>query len=127
MKFSNVDLKNWGSVSSGTLNTFDLMGSFLPMLANIDKKRHDIFVSSWYNDGWRGEGGQWSIVDNERVYWVRPNYPLDYSGHKFWDNELAEEMLNELFDAINEYVPNGYYFGSHPGDGADFGFWQTEE
>ena len=50
---------------------------------------------------------------------------------KRW-NELAIEeaqsqFLSELFDLLNEEAPEGFYFGSHPGDGSDYGFWQMEE
>jgi len=36
-------------------------------------------------------------------------------------------LLDELFDAINEAIPSGFYFGAHPGDGSDFGIWENEE
>jgi hypothetical protein len=46
-------------------------------------------------------------------------------------NEEQEEVsvyLNEtLFDLLDGVAPEGTYFGSHPGDGSDFGFWETEE
>ena len=38
-----------------------------------------------------------------------------------------DEITHSLFDAIDEYVPEGYYFGAHPGDGSDYGIWPVEE
>ena len=44
-----------------------------------------------------------------------------------WDSEDISYFLNEtLWDIMNSYAPEGYYFGSHPGDGSDYGYW-TEE
>jgi hypothetical protein len=42
--------------------------------------------------------------------------------------ELISIVLNdEIWDAMNEIAPDGYYFGAHEGDGADYGFWFAEE
>lgn len=43
-----------------------------------------------------------------------------------WD-EVSWYLNEDLFDLLNEIAPDGTYFGAHPGDGADFGFWQFEE
>ena len=45
-----------------------------------------------------------------------------------WESEYMTYFLNEeLFDVLDSYAPNGYYFGSHIGDGSDFGYWKCEE
>jgi hypothetical protein len=42
------------------------------------------------------------------------------------DTDDAQDIVNELTDALQEYAPPYFYFGAHPGDGADFGFWLSE-
>lgn len=45
----------------------------------------------------------------------------------WWDGDDASYLLNEvLFDLLNEVSPEGCYFGAHPGDGSDFGWWETD-
>ncbi len=45
-----------------------------------------------------------------------------------WDSEEGDELICELMDEINSFIPvEGYYFGSHPGDASDFGYWKEEE
>ena len=44
-----------------------------------------------------------------------------------WQSEDTSFFLDELFETLDSYAPAGYYFGAHPGDGSDYGFWKTED
>lgn len=45
---------------------------------------------------------------------------------EWWETEDAYHLLEELVDALNDAAPEDTYFGAHPGDGSDFGFWSTD-
>lgn len=39
----------------------------------------------------------------------------------------AHELVDILITKLDERAPEGMYFGAHPGDGSDFGFWRIDE
>ena len=45
--------------------------------------------------------------------------------HPWWASDECHEVTSDLFSALDDLAPDGVYFGAHPGDGADFGFWNT--
>jgi hypothetical protein len=93
---------NFGSISTGTLKNDDLAESFIYELRQQRPlhRNHRKLIRS--------------IELDQRNLGSR------------WDDVQGSEDVNELMDALNEYAPHGFYFGSHPGDGADFGFWLEE-
>ena len=59
---------------------------------------------------------------------VVPAYAMEDDDSDWWESEDCMYFLNEnLFDILNDYAPDGYYFGSHEGDGSDFGYWEVIE
>ena len=91
-----------GSISTGTLRTEDLLEEFAAELNTLDRE---------------SKPRRWSALIGEA---------LDYIAMDDWTDDQMEQaryIQEELFDALNEYCPPFVYFGSHPGDGADYGFW----
>jgi len=95
-----------GSVSWGTMREQDLVPVFLDVLEAAEhpgasRLRHmaqDILKGNWDEDA--------------------PG----------WDTEEMSWFVSEdLWDAMQDVAPPYCYFGAHPGDGADYGFWIDED
>ena len=94
-----------GTLIHGTLRSEDLLQAFASELYRLA--------------GGTGEGDQPQGIINEAMDLLD-----NASEEKF--EEFASELVTELMDALNEYAPDGYYFGAIEGDGSDFGFWADE-
>jgi hypothetical protein len=46
---------------------------------------------------------------------------------EYYSSDESCYDLDALFDALDGYAPPGHYFGSHEGDGADYGFWPVPD
>jgi len=88
-----------GTVIHGTMREEDLIPAFLEELEAIDRDRA---ASFW-----------------EKI----PAEALEDPENDWWGSEEAYWMLEELFEALNEYAPPYVYFGALEGDGSDYGFW----
>lgn len=100
MKYAKI-----GTVSHATVRNEDLIPAFCYELEYHAKQNNN--------------QGHLALVEEIRDRMGKPGY---------YDSDDADYDLNEdLFDALNEYAPEGCYFGSHPGNGSDYGFWEHED
>ncbi len=45
----------------------------------------------------------------------------------FHDHDEIDEVIVEIMYLLDNLAPEGYFFGSHDGDGACFGFWKEDD
>lgn len=98
--YANLD----ESVSSATLRPYDITHAFLPVIRDTMEYAQ-------------------LILSN-----MPPIHALDDEHDEWWEGDEGAYFINEtLFDVLNLYAPEGYYFGDHEGDGADFGYWKIDD
>jgi len=93
-----------GTVIAGTLRNEDLLNAFIGEVEYLMAGYLDQSIAQTYYEA------------QEILY----KYETDATEV---DESIASELVNELQDALNEYAPEGMYFGTLEGDGADFGWW----
>ena len=92
-----------GTVSHGTMREEDLIPCFADLLEELAKKanRLEDFATLLQEAGAYIEGVKDETVD-------------------------PSDILNDLFDALEEFAPESCYFGANEGDGSDYGFWAID-
>jgi hypothetical protein len=91
-----------GSVSCGTMRHEDLIPAFLY------------------------EAGQHRLSKANRAEVRRIEAASKVEG--YYDSEESYyDMVESLMEILESVAGPFFYFGSHPGDGADYGFWLSEE
>lgn len=105
-------IKSWpmGSVSSGTMQERDLIPAFLDEL-------------DWQVRRNKARGYLKEINRIRRAADKEITEELD----DYFTSEDASFDLEYLFDALNDFSARYFYFGSHMGDGADYGYWLSED
>jgi len=63
---------------------------------------------------------------NERDY-EELLYDMEDTLAWYQEGDNDTETLDELTDILSYLAPPGVYFGSHPGNSSDIGYWMTEE
>ena len=93
-----------GTVSHGTLRSEDLLGAFSNELRCLVGKEA---AAAWpYLSTLTGADDCLAEIQDS------DSEPAD-----------TQEIINELIDFLSALAPPYCYFGAHPGNGSDFGFW----
>lgn len=101
-----LKLAELGSVSSGTHKDSHLLSAFTSTLSLL-----------------RGE------EEANKIDAYREARDLLEKGEDDWtedEQDTVSEILESLTNSLDEHSPEGAYFGTSEGDGADFGFWLVE-
>jgi hypothetical protein len=101
---------NIGSVSSGTMRHQDLIPSFL----------------------WEAKHQHLSRADRATLRKVASRVARIERGEfgdddAYWTDETSDWDLESLFSILSNCAPVYFYFGAHPGDGSDYGYWLSED
>jgi hypothetical protein len=100
----NIRHADFGSVSSGTMNTDDLLSA---LASELDYQM-----------------GRQSKRFPRRELRKLVNQANRLIGDQ---NGNGVDVVDELFDALEQFAPPYAYFGAHEGDGADYGYWLSSE
>ena len=106
-----------GSVSTGTLNPRDLIPALTSEL-EWQIGRNGEFLSKPENFAMRDRLA--SLVGEAQD-------SFDEAGEEIREDVDSSEIINDLCDALSEFAKPFCWFGSHPGDGSDFGYWPCFE
>lgn len=104
-----------GSISRGTMRPEDLIPTFLDELSALSARK---FMAGKPEDELK------EFTETQRFIGA-VDYAASFDAY-YDEGEEAAEDLESLFDRLNEFAPPYCYFGAHPGDGSDCGFWVCE-
>jgi hypothetical protein len=101
-----------GTVVWGTMRPEDLIPVFYETLEELDPDGAAAWIAYWKEFA--------PLVHGDAEDFIAMNFDD-------LDPDLVNGALEDLFDELNKLAPEGCYFGSHPGDGSDYGFWPAED
>lgn len=112
-----------GSVSHGTMLEEDLIPCFIDLLSELNEDRS---LSLPY--GASAELTAQYVAEFTRLDNLLAEIEQRQQSDDYYESEDASYDLNEvLFNELENFAPPYFYFGAHPGDGSDYGFWLSED
>jgi hypothetical protein len=103
-----------GTIIQGTLRPEDLIPAFYNALVELAPERAEELKTGEYDE--EIEDALAGRIETYEAY-----YGSAVAGQYLYE---AVELLGE---ALDDYAPEGFYFGVLDGDGTDFGFWKVED
>lgn len=105
----NMRNRNIGSISSGTMRPQDVIPAML----------------------WEAEHNKLTISNRQTIRKIaarvrKVQYGRFGDDDAYWTDEVADWDRDSLENILSECAPPYFYFGAHPGDGADLGYWLDE-
>lgn len=95
-------MKNIGSISSGTMRAEDLIPCFVGVILS-----------------------QKPVKRAHRTQACAIRRDMERKG--YYESDQSSHDLEKLFDILDELSEPYFYFGAHPGDVADYGWWLSED
>jgi len=96
-----------GTVIHGSMRTEDLIHIFM---ATLKVHRHP----------------SWLKFYNENIKTIKAIQENDFIPQEL-DMEANDFLMEDLFPAMDELSPKNHFFGSHPGNGSDYGYWPLDD
>lgn len=105
-----------GSISTGTLRPEDLLTAYLQALESLT------LLSGQYLSEHHDERDRYAnLIGEAQDCFSEDGETIDPD-----KEDTADDVINDIHDALQDFAPPYCYFGSHPGDGADIGFWPMD-
>lgn len=117
----NKHIGTFGTVIHGTMREEDLIPAFASELRSLARKgtKHKALALEAERYLKRFQSADVTLTK-------KPSSIFTDTYKNAPSEEELNELVTELMDALNEYAPAYGYFGAHPGDGSDYGFWLSE-
>ena len=112
-----------GSISSGTMRAEDLIPTFCSELDSL-ARQPGIVSAKRRKDHARFVRLTELCLAGDCDHNHMEDCPD--SSENYYQSEAADNDLETLFDMLGEHAGPYFYFGAHPGDGSDYGFWLSE-
>jgi hypothetical protein len=119
--------KHIGSVSHGTMRPEDLIPTFIDVLTDLNDERSLLSTGATFEETERVKRHYTRITDQLSSIESRMYDDDGEAREDYFASEDASYDLEDLFNLLDSFAPDYFYFGAHPGDGSDYGFWLSED